>query len=1488
MRDVEWRDLPFLHRPAGSRAKRRGYRGGRRFSLEPLEDRHLLAVITVDSTADLVAADGLITLREAVLAANHDAVADAIEATQAGSGSDTIRFAPSLLGDSIVLSEGELLVTDSLAIEGPGASQLTLSRTGTGSVFSISDRETFPSVELSGVRLSGREDWQRGSALVASAHVTMSEMEITGINTGGDSLIRIRDGSLVIDQSVIQDNTSARNLIHFNGHDLSLSRSSVLDNNGGFLIYSDGIVSIEDSTISRNTRASFGSTRGILAYSTGGSVFVSQTTISENDGDALLAYVDNGTLTVSGSTIIENRHGVGFYSNTDSATALVENSIVANGSTDLWGGDPIDVRWSIIGNGAGALPLANPDAQGNIVGDWTNPIDAKLGPLADNGGPTLTHLPLPGSPAIDAGDPAYPLTWPSDQRGLPRIGGTRVDMGAVETADPSASVYIVDTLSDELDADYSERDFSLREAVELANTIPGSATVVFSPELSGGIVKLSLGQITITDSLTVLGRGANQLTVSGESAARIFDVDDGHPDALVDVVISGLTLAGGSAVGNGGAIRSTENLTVTDVEIVAGHATGDGGGIHIEVDENAHVRIANSTLWQNVATSGGGISATIRGGTVAIVNSSISHNLASQDGGGLHTQADAASRLLLEHTTVTSNAADTDGSGGGTGGGIFADHALSLDHAIVAGNEDQSETAPDLWYEGMDGLTVRSSLIGTNVGASLDEGRSENLVGGPITGTIDPRLGPLQDNGGTVRTHALLLDSPAIEAGAESFSALTNDQRGIGFRRYVGLAADMGSYELQDLVLIVDTSRDESDGDFTRWDLSLREAVEISNLRRGKQAIVFDPIFSTLRVILGLGEIHIQDAVEMNPRHLDSQRPFVTVSALGQSRILRIDDGDADAQTNVQIERMQFVEGASAGSGGAILSQEHLSLTNVSFSQNTTSQNGGALALERGIAELHNVVFADNSASGSGGGIHAAGLASLSVRDGRFTGNQADERGGGLALDGGAAEMQETLIEDNSAGDRGGGLFGHFPQTDDSLTITQSYFSNNHAGDAGGGLGVDIAADASFLMENTTIAGNTSDAAGGGVALWMSAGNAEITSSTVSGNTAAGDAGGILVDGASGQLRLGFSTITNNTAAEVGVGGGIVTSLAADIYNSIVAGNMDLVEIAPDIAVKAGGSVAGEFILLGDNRGSGLPEGQPGPFGNIVGGPLGGSIDPLLQPLAQAGGFAPVHLPLPTSPAIDAGDPNVVSPPDADQRGTNRISGGRIDIGATEHVTNLAADFSGDERFDCDDLDLLSAAARSADPPAEFDLTGDANVDFADVLAWLTLAGEEVLGTRQPFFPGDANLDGRVDAQDLGVIGINWQSQHDFGFCVGDFNVDGNVNRLDLNLLAIHWQRRAGEANARVPRAPLANHVDAAFVAAPEELSDIAELEPRLESSPGDRNVELGAGRVASSHFAQRHVRRRLRSSAIHIDSRAHEPQAVDQGRLVDLVLRRW
>ena len=110
-----------------------------------------------------------------------------------------------------------------------------------------------------------------------------------------------------------------------------------------------------------------------------------------------------------------------------------------------------------------------------------------------------------------------------------------------------------------------------------------------------------------------------------------------------------------------------------------------------------------------------------------------------------------------------------------------------------------------------------------------------------MTGVLNPMLGPLADNGGPTKTHELLENSLAIDAGDPSvaYNPAQFDQRGNPFVRVFdsggGAIMDIGAYERQTLPipsLVVDTLSDEADGDFSPGNLSLREALSSGQRKR--------------------------------------------------------------------------------------------------------------------------------------------------------------------------------------------------------------------------------------------------------------------------------------------------------------------------------------------------------------------------------------------------------------------------------------------------------------------------------------------------------------------------------------------------------------------------------------------------------------------------------------------------------------------------------
>jgi len=198
--------------------------------------------------------------------------------------------------------------------------------------------------------------------------------------------------------------------------------------------------------------------------------------------------------------------------------------------------------------------------------------------------------------------------------------------------------------------------------------------------------------------------------------------------------------------------------------------------------------ISNSTISDNVTTnsSGGGLDAVSSDATAILINSAVSHNRALNYGGGLYA---AGGPIELFNTTVYSNSASY-------GGGLYVLDSIAssihVQNSMVAGNS-ASTLGQDCYG------TVNSqgyNLVQNTASCSFISAT------GDITGT-NPWLGALQNNGGSTLTHALLIHSPAINAGNptgcqdNNGTTLATDQRGL--LRPFGGRCDIGSFEYQSL-----------------------------------------------------------------------------------------------------------------------------------------------------------------------------------------------------------------------------------------------------------------------------------------------------------------------------------------------------------------------------------------------------------------------------------------------------------------------------------------------------------------------------------------------------------------------------------------------------------------------------------------------------------------------------------------------------------------
>ncbi len=375
--------------------------------------------------------------------------------------------------------------------------------------------------------------------------------------------------------------------------------------------------------------------------------------------------------------------------------------------------------------------------------------------------------------------------------------------------------------------DLGDGKTSLREAIFFTNTLIGPDTIEFDPSLNGETISLTQGELKITDALTILGPGANKLTISALGSdptpgvkngdgSRIFNIDNANDDSIIKVVLSGLTLTAGDVALSGGAVFSREDVTI-DLSTFSGNsALQDGGAVaslagslqivRTTISNNSaanaggifaigqSVLIDQSSLFNNTALTGDGGGLFSGNDSLTITSSTFSGNTAFDRGGGMSIEPRASGTAVVQHSTITNNHA-------AGGGGIDISLApLSIDHTIVAGNLRNPTGRDDI----SGAVAARFSLIGDGTGATITN-NGGNLIG-TSTLPINAMLGPLADNGGPTLTHALLASSPAVDAGDLAAIAGVNaplyDQRGPGFERIENGAAsgariDIGAYEIQ-------------------------------------------------------------------------------------------------------------------------------------------------------------------------------------------------------------------------------------------------------------------------------------------------------------------------------------------------------------------------------------------------------------------------------------------------------------------------------------------------------------------------------------------------------------------------------------------------------------------------------------------------------------------------------------------------------------------
>ena len=760
--------------------------------------------------------------------------------------------------------------------------------------------------------------------------------------------------------------------------------------------------------------------------------------------------------------------------------------------------------------------------------------------------------------------------------GLYVQGSAVVDV--LDDGDAPVPIVVNSLLDAAIDHTDDATNLTLRDALDLALTLPGDNAISFDASLfTGGAATISLTQGQLTYDLspltaqkrqevgkvTVTGAGAHLLTIDAQSASRVFYFDS------AGVELSDMTITGGMTGDEGGGIYAyasdglATSVTVTDVtieECSADHGGGIGARAYGDGSSNTLV-VSNSVIRNNSATAelglGGGIHAHagVAGAasmTLTVEQSTISGNTAGHQGGGIHvspaSSGDAVVSLTIDQTTIAGNEAGQDGGGVSIGANpaCSGTGALSI-NATLTDSTIENNTATS----GGGGLFLTSWAGHTSVDVQLTrctlEGNSAANGGGihvyasqtdaQVTLTVDDST--IQNNTATTEYgHGGGIYVYALAAASSSLSVTDSTIQGNSATGEGGYGGGIYSYAISaavSTIVLVDTDVEEnlarvgggiyaySNGAGSTTTLSATRATFLDNLVEGDASYA--------------GGIYVHAY-------------------------------QAGAETSVTLTD-STIQGNSAagenGHGGGIYACAHtagtLSITMANTSlQGNQGRLGGAICARsyyEGTATLSltGATLANNTVDGAnsyGGAIYAYAA---------YTGSET------------TVTITDSTVQNNVASGtagRGGGIFTRADSAGTaSLRVTDSTIQGNTASRYGGAIATYAYTESltSVVLTNAQVLANATALDGGGIYSYSgdsATADLLITDSTLAENSASDDGGGIYAESpGSTTITLDRSTITRNSASSTsGDGGGIFASynnasaaMAVVITNSTIQAN---------------------------------------------------------------------------------------------------------------------------------------------------------------------------------------------------------------------------------------------------------------------------------------------------------------------------------------------
>lgn len=694
--------------------------------------------------------------------------------------------------------------------------------------------------------------------------------------------------------------------------------------------------------------------------------------------------------------------------------------------------------------------------------------------------------------------------------------------------------------------------------------------------------------VTIDKSLTLRGVGPKVAIVDGNGQGPVITVRPG-----VGAAISGLSVIGGRAA-SGAGIYNGGALNLSDC-VVSGNATnsateGWGGGVF---NYGGVMNVTECTIADNRGRLGGAIINAF--GTLVLSNSRLTGNTAAKYGGALHNGADASVRfdtVLLADNKV--DAAEPNGRGGGIfsagftyvsrstftgnyapefGGAVFqyqdtiilANSTVSANTADVGGGAIYIAGGSMLVTNGTfvnnrgsfgaiwsnDTVTLRNSLLGNNPGGScfgeitsigynLDSGNSCSFRSPGDLVNVNPRIGPLADNGGLTPTYAIGADSPAVDAGdplgctAPDDTLLGTDQRGAlrpvdgngdGVKR-----CDIGAFEYQ------------PDAPYFTTPTPTPVPVPPGAVTVCASGCQHTSVRAAVAAAPSGGTVFIQAGTYVESVAVDKS---LTLQGAGQS-VAEIDGNrtapvlTVAAGTSVTVRNLGLVRGQGVVNAGT------LTLQNATVAYNASPTTGG-IRNTGTLNVLDSVVASNVSLEDNGGGIYSNG-GTVTVRGSTIAGNAANGKtgdgfGGAVYARGGSLTVEDSTIGSNESR-QGAGIAGNNSQ----ITLRGTTISGNR-GQFGGGVYTYLGQTS---VTGGAILGNTAGLGGGIYAYGpVTLTNARVAQNVVSGQYGYG--GGVMSNGAS--VTVSGGSISDNEALQGGAMYAYKPDARIKVDNATLSGN---------------------------------------------------------------------------------------------------------------------------------------------------------------------------------------------------------------------------------------------------------------------------------------------------------------------------------------------